>query len=74
MLNLSSGLRSCLEINFSLTEASGSIKDCLDLFVILCVELRSLELELIEFSSSRKVGKGGDEGQMNSRLVEELHE
>ena len=73
MLNLSSGLRSCLEINFSLTEASCSIKDCLHFFVIACVELRSLELELVEFSSSHKVGKGGDEGKMYSRLVEELH-
>ena len=74
MLNLSSGLRSCLEINFSLTEASGSIKDCLDFFVISCVKLRSFELEFVEFSSSHKVGKGGDEGQVNSRLVEELLE
>ena len=74
MLNLSSGLRSCLEINFSLTEASGSIKDLLYFFVISCVELRSLELEFVEFSSSHKVGKGGDQGQVNSRLVEELHE
>ena len=74
MLNLSSGLRSCLEINFSLTEASGSIKDLFYFFVISCVELRSLEPEFVEFSSSHKVGKGGDEGQVNSRLVEELHE
>ena len=74
MLNLSSGLWSCLEINFSLTEASGGIKDCLYFFVISCVEHRSLELEFVEFSSSHKVGEGGDEGQVNSRLVEELHE
>ena len=39
-----------------------------------CVELRSLELEFIESSSSHKVGKGGNEGQVNSRLLEELHE
>ena len=39
-----------------------------------CVEFRSLELEFVEFSSSHKVGKGGDQGQVNSRLVEELHE
>ena len=39
-----------------------------------CVEPRSLELEFVEFSSSHKVGKGGDEGQVNSRLVEELLE
>ena len=38
-----------------------------------CVELRSLELEFVEFSSSHKVGKGGDEGQVNSCLVKELH-
>ena len=74
MFNLSSGLRSRLEINLSLTEASCSIKDCLDFFVISCVELRSLELEFVEFSSSHKVGKGGDEGKMYSCLVEELHE
>ena len=74
MLNLSSGLWSCLEINLSLTEASGSIKDLFYLFVISCVELRSLELEFVEFFSSHKVGKGGDEGQVNCRLVEELHE
>ena len=74
MLNLSSGLWSCLEINFSLTEASGSIKDLFYFFVISCVELQSLEPEFVEFSSSHKVGKGGDEGQVNSRLVEELHE
>ena len=74
MLNLSSGLRSCLEINFSLAEASGGIKDCLDFFMMSCVELRGLELELIEPTSSHKVGKGGDEGQVNSRLVKELHE
>ena len=74
MLNLSSGLWSCLEINFSLTEASGGIKDCLYFFVISCVEHRSLELEFVEFSSSHKVGRGGDEGQVNSRLVKELLE
>ena len=74
MLNLSSGLRSCLEINFSLTEASGSIKDLFYFFVISCVELRSLEPEFVEFSSSHKVGKGGDQGQVNCRLVEELNE
>ena len=42
--------------------------------MISCVKLRSFELEFVEFSSSHKVGKGGDEGQVNSRLVEELHE
>ena len=72
MLNLSSGLRSCLEIYFSLTEASGSIKDCLDLFVILCVELRSLELELIESLGSLCVGIGGDKGKMYTCLLKEL--
>ena len=65
LLNLSSGLWSCLEINFSLTEASGGIKDCLYFFVISCVEHRSLELEFVEFSSSHKVGRGGDEGQVS---------
>ena len=39
-----------------------------------CVELRSLELEFVEPSSSHKVGKGGDQGQVNCRLVEELNE
>ena len=42
--------------------------------MISCVELRSLELEFVEPSSSHKVGKGGDQGQVNSCLVEELHE
>ena len=74
MVNLSGGLRSCLEINFSLTEASCSIKDLFDLSVVWWFELRSVELELIESIGSPGVGQGGDVGKMNSSLLKELHE
>ena len=72
LLNLRRGLRSCLEVNLSLTEASGSIKNLFHLFVVWQKELRSLELELIESLGSLCVGIGGDKGKMNTCLLKEL--
>ena len=66
------GLRSCLIIRFPLTAKTGSLENLLYLSMILHVKELCTKPKVIESLSSPDVVEGGDDRQVDARLVVQL--